>query len=135
MEKLNLNDVAQSVFVQFVEYANDGKSIKNFDLVGFENVVGLLNEELKKLKGSAKAEAKKVDKDLGKKYFLSLRIGTPITVIIGKEQFSAKKIETKSGEYNAVACDVVGKGNRYLGFDKIVVPQEFIDKMNATKVA
>ena len=142
MEKINLNEVAQSVFAQFVEYAEDGVTIKNFDLLGYEKVVQLQVENLRKLKGDKKEADKKVasdkkvaDKELGKKYFLSLRVGSEITVIIGGEKYSAKKIETKSGEYGSVACDVVGKGNRYLQFDKIVVPQGFIEKMNEKKVA
>ena len=135
MEKINLNEIAQSVFGQFAEIDENGV-IKSFDLLGYEKVVQLQNNMLKQLKGDKKEADKKVasdkkeaDKELGKKYFLSLRVNSEITVIIGGEKFSAKKIETKSGDYNSVACNVVGKGNRYLQFDKIVVPQEYIDSL------
>lgn len=141
MEKINLNEIAQSVFGQFAEIDENGV-IKSFDLLGYEKVVQLQNDMLKQLKGDKKeadkkiaSEKKEANKDLGAKYFRSLRVGAEITVLIGGEKYSAKKIETKSGEYNSVACEVVGKGKRYLQFDKIVVPQEFIDKMNAKQVA
>ena len=142
MENINLNEIAQSVFAKFAELDKDGKSIKSFDLLGYEKVVNMQVEMLRKLKGDKKEADKKVASDkkeeaekLGRKYFLSLRVGSAITVEIGGEKYSATKIETKSGEYNSVSCKVDGKGNRYLKFDKIVVPQEFIDKMNETKVA
>lgn len=132
---LNLNDIAQSVFAQFCEMDENG-AIKSFDLLGYEKVVQLQVENLRKLKGDKKeadkkvaSEKKEADKELGAKYFRSLKVGDEITVLIGGEKFSATKIETKSGDYNSVACNVVGKGNRYLQFDKIVVPQEYIDSL------
>lgn len=135
MANLNLNDIAQSVFVQFCEMDESG-AIKSFDLLGYEKVVKMQVENLRKLKGDKKEADKKIasdkkeaDKDLGAKYFRSLSVGDEITVLIGGEKYSATKIETKSGEYNSVACDVVGKGKRYLQFNKIVVPQEYIDSL------
>ena len=130
MEKLNLNALAQDVFNNFVEL--DGTTITNFDLLGYEKLVGLLTDNLRRFKKDSKnkekeekAKKSEANAEIGKAYYNSLKVGDSIKVVIGGETFDAIKIETKSKSNSSVACEVEGKGNRYLKFDKIVVPADF----------
>ena len=117
MENLNLNALAQDVFNKFVEL--DGTTITNFDLLGYEKLVGLLNDNLRRFKKDSKnkekeekAKKSEASAEIGKVYYNSLKVGASIKVVIGGETFDAIKIETKSKSNSSVACEVEGKGNR-----------------------
>ena len=123
--------VANDVFGSFV--MENG----SFDLNGLDALIADLRTLAKDKRAEMKdvlAKEKEVQKETlaktGKEYYDSLAIGDEFEILISGKATLVKKIETKSKSSNSAACAIVkwssdmGKTpNRYLGFDKVVVPQ------------
>lgn len=129
--------VANDVFGSFV--MENG----SFDLNGLDALIADLRTLAKDKRAEMKdvlAKEKEVQKETlakaGKEYYDSLAIGDEFEILISGKATLVKKIETKSKSSNSAACAIVewssdmGKTpNRYLGFDKVVVPQNDEDEI------
>lgn len=122
---------AQSIFSSFA--MENG----SFDLAGLDTLIADLRGLAKDKRAEMKdvlAEQKKANKEalaeVGKAFYDSLKIGDSFEILIGGKATPVTKIATKSKSSNSAACAIVGwtkdmgsTPNRYLGFDKVVVPQ------------
>ena len=123
--------VANDVFGSFV--MENG----SFDLNGLDALIADLRTlakdkraEMKDVLAKEKETQKETLAKTGKEYYDSLAIGDEFEILISGKATLVKKIETKSKSSNSAACAIVnwssdmGKTpNRYLGFDKVIVPQ------------
>lgn len=122
--------VANDVFGSFV------RENGSFDLAGLDTLIaelrGLAKDKRTEMKDilakekEANKEALAVD---GKAFYDTLKIGDEFEILIGGKATKVVKIATKSKSSNSAACAIVGwtkdmgsTPNRYLGFDKVVVP-------------
>lgn len=122
---------AQSIFTSFA--MENG----SFDLNGLDTLIADLRSMAKDKRAEMKdvlKEQKEAQKatlaEAGKEYYNSLAIGEQFEILISGKPVLVEKIETKSKTSNSAACKIVnftddmGKTpNRYLGFDKVVIPQ------------
>ena len=129
--------VANDVFGSFV--MENG----SFDLAGLDALIADLRTlakdkraEMKDVLAKEKETQKETLAKAGKEYYDSLAIGDEFEILISGKATLVKKIETKSKSSNSAACAIVdwssdmGKTpNRYLGFDKVVVPQNDEDEI------
>ena len=123
--------VANDVFGSFV--MENG----SFDLNGLDTLIADLRTlakdkraKMKDILAKEKEANKAVAAEAGKEYYNSLKVGDQFEILISGKATLVKKIETKSKSSNSAACAIVewssdmGKTpNRYLGFDKVIVPQ------------
>lgn len=125
--------VANDVFGSFV--MENG----SFDLNGLDTLIADLRALAKDKRAEMKdelAEMKKANKEAlavdGKAFYESLKVGDEFEILIGGKATLVKKIATKSKTVGSAACSIVGwvndgsngkTPNRYLGFDKVVIPQ------------
>lgn len=126
---------AKSVIANYAS-VNENGEIVSFDLEGLDTLIAELRSEAKEIRASQKdvlkkqKEAQKADAaEAGKAFYDSLTIGDEFEILISGKPVRVAKIETKSKTSNSAACKIVnftddmGKTpNRYLGFDKVVVP-------------
>ena len=108
----------------------------DFDLSGLDNLISELRTmakdkraEMKDVLKAQKDAEKENKSEVGKTYYNKLNVGDEFRIIIGGKEVEVIKIETKSKSNSSAACmikDWSGEGkspNRYLGFDKVVVPE------------
>lgn len=123
---------AQTIFASFA-------TENSFDLNGLDALIADLRGMAKDKRAEMKdeiAEQKKANKEanaeVGKAFYNSLAIGDEFEITIGGKATLVKKIATKSKTAGSAACEIVGwvndgsngkTPNRYLGFDKVIVPQ------------
>lgn len=123
---------AQTIFASFA-------TENSFDLNGLDALIADLRGMAKDKRAEMKdeiAEQKKANKEanaeVGKAFYNSLKIGDQFEITIGGKATLVKKIATKSKTAGSAACEIVGwvndgsngkTPNRYLGFDKVIVPQ------------
>ena len=129
---------AQSIFTSFA-------TENSFDLNGLDKLIADLRGLAKDKRAEMKdvlAKQKEADKEalaeVGKDFYTKLNVGDTFEIKIGGKATLVKKIATKSKTVGSAACAIVewvddgsmGKTpNRYLGFDKVIVPvQEEIEE-------
>lgn len=109
-----------------------------FDLNGLDALIADLRGMAKDKRAEMKdvlAEQKKAEKavsaEAGKAFYAKLEVGQEFDILIGGKAVRVQKIATKSKTAGSAACAIVdwvddgsmGKSaNRYLGFDKVVIP-------------
>ena len=125
--------VANDVFGSFV--MENG----SFDLAGCDKLIAELRALAKDKRAEMKdvlAKEKEANKEAlavdGKAFYETLKIGDEFEILIGGKATKVVKIATKSKTVGSAACDIVGwvddgsmgkTPHRYLGFDKVIVPQ------------
>lgn len=126
---------AKSVIANFAS-TNENGEIVSFDLEGLDTLIAELRSEAKVIREKNKdalKEQKEANKavaaEAGKEYYNSLKVGDQFEILISGKPVRVTKIATKSKTSNSAACAIVdwtkdmgSTPNRYLGFDKVVVP-------------
>ena len=121
---------AQSIFSSFA-------TENSFDLNGLDTLIADLRSmakdkraKMKDILAKEKEANKAVAAEAGKEYYNSLKVGDQFEILISGKPVRVTKIATKSKTSNSAACAIVdwtkdmgSTPNRYLGFDKVVVPQ------------
>lgn len=111
-----------------------------YDLAGLDKLIAELRSEAKDIRANqkdalkAQADALKAENaEVGKAYYNKLAVGQEFDILIAGKPVRVQKIATKSKTAGSAACAIVGwvddgsmgkSANRYLGFDKVVVPAD-----------